>query len=253
MQIPFEPILFGIKINIHLIFEILAFFIGFRFYVYRKKKSIDIINSKNRLTIILGLIIGAYIGSRLFAFLENPIKIDSVKNFINILNSKTVMGGLFGGLIGTEITKKIIMESNSSGDLFVFPIILGISIGRIGCFLSGTNEFTYGAKTNFILGMNLGDGVNRHPIALYEVIFLLILFLILNLISKKIKLINGELFKIFMLSYFGFRFFIEFLKPDYFTFFGLTTIQWLCLICYFYYYHFILKFLKYAYKKIHLL
>ena len=54
------------------------------------------------------------------------------------------MGGLFGGLLGVELAKKIIGEKQSSGDLFVFPIILGIFIGRIGCFLSGINEFTYG-------------------------------------------------------------------------------------------------------------
>ena len=45
-------------------------------------------------------------------------------------------------------------EKNSSGDLFTLPIILGIFIGRIGCFLTGINEFTYGKETNSFLGMN---------------------------------------------------------------------------------------------------
>ena len=90
------------------------------------------------------------------------------------------MGGLFGGLIGVEISKKIIKERHSSGDLFTFPIIIGIIIGRIGCFLSGTKEFTYGRETNFITGMDLGDGLYRHPISLYEIIFLILLFIFLK-------------------------------------------------------------------------
>ena len=89
------------------------------------------------------------------------------------------MGGLFGGLLGVELAKKIIGERQSSGDLFTLPIIAGIFIGRIGCFLAGTNEFTYGSETTFFFGMNLGDDVLRHPLALYELVFLILLFITL--------------------------------------------------------------------------
>ena len=80
-------------------------------------------------------------------FLENPIFLTSFEQVVELYNSKTIMGGLFGGLLGVEIAKKIINESSSSGDLFTFPLIFGIFIGRIGCFLSGVNEFTYGEET----------------------------------------------------------------------------------------------------------
>ena len=156
------------------------------------------------------------------------------------------MGGLFGGLLGVELVKSIIGEKQSSGDLFVFPIILGIFIGRIGCFLSGVNEFTYGKETTSIFGMDLGDGLMRHPTSLYELIFLIILFFVLKKIQKKVLLKNGDLFKIFMLSYFGFRFFIEFLKPNVFYVFGLSSIQILCVICWLYYSKFIIQKLKNA-------
>jgi len=236
LQIPYEPILFGIKLNIHLILEYLAFFLAFRYYVYLRKKSSDNINNNNRLSIILGAAIGAFIGSRLIGFYENPpIVIFDLKMVINIFNNKTIMGGLFGGLLGVEIIKKIIGEKNSSGDLFTFPIILGIFIGRIGCFLSGINEFTYGSKTSFFTGMNLGDNVSRHPIALYELLFLIVLTWILNRIKNTQDLQNGELFKYFMLSYFSFRFFIEFIKPNTFFIIGLSSIQILCLLCIIYY------------------
>ncbi len=238
MKIPFEPSLFGIDINVHLITEYLAFFLGFRYYVFLRKRQVDTISSENRLSIILGAIIGAFLGSRIMGFLENPIVDFDTISFITLFNLKTIMGGLFGGLIGVEASKKMIGENNSSGDLFTLPIILGIFIGRIGCFLNGINEFTYGKETSFFTGMNLGDGLLRHPIALYELVFLLILFIILkNLKSLK----NGNLFVIFMISYFGFRFFIEFLKPNTFYWLELSSIQWLCIVCWIYY---VIKFRK---------
>lgn len=246
MIIPFEPEVLGYYINIHLVLEYLAIFIAFRYYVYLRKHSIDVISGGNRLSIILGAAIGALIGSRLVGLLENPFVEWTQANILNILNTKTIMGGLFGGLLGVELAKKSIGETHSSGDLFVFPIILGIFIGRIGCFLSGVKEFTYGKETTSIFGMDLGDGILRHPTALYELFFLLILFFSLNYFQNKATLKNGELFKIFMLSYFGFRFYIEFLKPNVFYVLGLSTIQILCVICWLYYYRFILKIIKNA-------
>lgn len=236
MEIPFEPILFGVKMNIHLILEYLAFIVGFRYYVFLRKRNTDEISSNNRLSIIIGATLGALIGSRIIGFLEYPFVDFSENYWIELLNAKSIMGGLFGGLLGVEIAKKIIGEKRSSGDLFTFPIILGIFIGRVGCFLSGTNEFTYGKETASILGMDLGDGILRHPLALYELVFLVLLAITLKQIQKKNILKNGELFKWFMISYFTFRFFIEFLKPNEFFVFELSSVQILCIICLLYYY-----------------
>lgn len=245
MNIPFEPIIFGIKLNIHLVLEYLAFFLAYRYYIFLRKKQVDIITTNNRLSIILGAAIGAFVGSRLVGFLEFPyIEEFNLKSFINLVNTKTIMGGLFGGLLGVELVKKIIGEKNSSGDLFTFPIILGIFIGRIGCFLSGTNEFTYGSETTFFTKMDLGDGILRHPTALYELVFLIVLILFLKQIKKTKTLYNGELFKYFMLLYFSFRFMIEFIKPNTFFILGLSSIQILCLFCILYYYKTIYTLLK---------
>ena len=73
--------------------------------------------------------------------------------------------------------KKVIVNKQSSGDLFTLPFILGIMIGRMGCFLAGTSEFTYDKTTMLFLRMDLGDGLLRHTITLYEVAFQLLLSL----------------------------------------------------------------------------
>lgn len=247
MKIPFEPTVAGISVNLHLIFEYLAFFIAFRYYLFLRKNTTDHISSGARLTIILGATIGALLGSRIMGFLENPLFDYSVENLLHLLNVKTIMGGLFGGLIGVEIAKWKIGEKQSSGDLFTLPIILGIFIGRIGCFLAGVNEFTYGTETSFFLGMDLGDGILRHPIVLYELFYLGLLFLFFKKLMKRNHLESGVLFQWFMLSYFGFRFVIEFLKPNIFYTLGLSSIQWLCIVCFIYYRNTLIKTLKYAY------
>ncbi len=235
MNIPFEPSIFGKVLNIHLVLEYLAFILAFQYYVHLRKKEEDTISSENRLSIILGAVLGALLGSRIMGLLENPMLDFATIDLLLLLNKKTIMGGLFGGLLGVELAKKIIGEQQSSGDLFTLPIILGIFIGRIGCFLSGTNEFTYGIETTFFTGMDLGDGICRHPIALYELIYLFFIFLLLKAKRTSKALERGLLFQYFMLLYFGFRFFIEFLKPNVFYVLELSSIQWLCLLCFFYY------------------
>ncbi|MBP2830796.1 prolipoprotein diacylglyceryl transferase [Aquimarina sp. U1-2] len=241
MDIPFEPVIFDVKLNVHLILEYAAFFSGFRYYVYLKKRTHDPISSTNRLSIVIGAIFGAFLGSRIFGFLEHPFFSSDLDGLLMVLNTKTIMGGLFGGLLGVELAKKVIGEKKSSGDVFTFPIILGILIGRIGCFFAGINEFTYGNKTDFFLAMDLGDGLPRHPIALYEIIFLILLWVFLRYLQNSRTLPNGWLFQYFMILYFTFRFMIEFLKPNTFYIFGLSSIQYLCILCWIYYHKTIRK------------
>lgn len=243
MDFPFQIIVFGTEIKLHLIFETLAFFIGIRYYYFLRKKRTDSISDINRLWILLGAMIGALIGSRLIGVLE-------VKNFNFSLEmfmyNKTVLGGFLGGLSGVEICKKLIGEKTSSGDLYVLPIILALLIGRIGCFSMGVYEQTYGIETYFFTGMDLGDGKLRHPIMLYEMLFLAVLIIFFTWFEKhrNTNYINGDAFKMFMLLYFGFRFITEFLKPYHPIFLDLSIIHWCVIFLYIYYYQFIIKFFK---------
>jgi prolipoprotein diacylglyceryltransferase len=231
----------SIDISLHLVFEVTAFFIAFRYYLWLRKKHGDIIDSDNRLWIIIGAVFGAFIGSRLIGGLENPPAMLQSKNILwYFYLNKTVLGGFFGGLLGVELIKKIIGESNASGDLFTYPMILGLMIGRVGCFTMGVYEETYGTPTKFFTGMNLGDGIHRHPVTLYEIGFLAMLWLFLILLERKYRLKNGARFKIFLFSYFVFRFACDFIKPGYNIIFGLTVIQLTSLSGMIWYYRYII-------------
>jgi prolipoprotein diacylglyceryltransferase len=229
-------------VTLHAVLETLAFFFGFRYFLFLRKKQGDQYSSSSRVWVIIGAVFGALIGSRLIGSLERPQEMLSANNLaVYIYNNKTVVGGFLGGLAGVEITKKIIGEKRASGDLFVYPMVLSLIIGRVGCFSMGIHEETYGIKTNLPWGMNLGDGILRHPATIYEIVFLTGLWIGLRQVQKKKPLENGALFKLFMIAYLTFRFCLDFIKPPYFLFFGLTTIQLTCLAGLIYYSPFILQ------------
>jgi prolipoprotein diacylglyceryltransferase len=235
MTFPIDIALGPVKLNAHLVFEILAFSIGFRFFLFKRKKQTDAISQDNRIWIILGATFGALLFSRLIGALENPLLWkESSNKFIYLFTNKTITGGLAGGLIGVELVKKFIHEKKSSGDLFTTPLILAMMIGRIGCFSNGIHEETYGISTSLPWGMNLGDGIIRHPVTLYEILFLGITWGILHLLSNK-QFRDGMLFQFFMIAYFIFRFLLDFIKPHFTYDFGLSSIQILCILVIIYY------------------
>lgn len=225
------------RFPLHGIIEFASYFIAFRYFLYLRKRQQDSINTNNRIWILIGAIFGSVIGSRIVGGLEDPSQIKMADNvFMYFYQNKTVLGGFLGGLWGVEIIKKVIKEKHSSGDLFTYPIILALIIGRIGCFSMGVYEETYGTVTPFFTGMNLGDGQLRHPVTLYEIAFLLLLWIGLIQLERKYQLAEGARFKIFMIAYILFRFLLDFIKPHYTFSFGLSTIQVTCLAGLLYYF-----------------
>lgn len=237
VKFPVQFELNGQLYHYHYLFETLSFLIGIRVYYFLRKKIKDPISEEHRLWILLGAMVGALIGSRLIAVLENPSQISHL-TFSALYMNKTIVGGLIGGLFGVEVAKKIIGVRIASGDLYVIPIIVALFIGRIGCFLMGIEEPTFGIPTKFFMGMDLGDGLFRHPVALYEMIYLL-LVLLLFILLKQVQLINGDRFKLFMVLYFLYRFLVEFIKPYHPIFFNLSIIHWCSLFIFLYYYKFL--------------
>lgn len=236
MTFPLELKLGSTSLSLHIVFETLGFFIGFRYFLFLRRHHQDHISDKNRIGIIIGATFGAFFFSRLAGALENPTAfVHSHHPLLYFYANKTIVGALLGGLLMVEITKKLIHERTSSGDLFTYPLILAMMIGRLGCFTSGLTEETYGLPTPFALGMDLGDGVRRHPVALYEIGFLAILWIALRSIEKRVSLINGYRFQFFMIAYLSFRLLLDLIKPHYTYFLGLGTIQLFCLAGLIYY------------------
>jgi phosphatidylglycerol---prolipoprotein diacylglyceryl transferase len=222
-------------ISAHFLFEVLAYATAFRVYQSLRKTKGDALDDSRRWWILAAAAAGAFLGGRVLASLENPRELLSHWNALYVLAAgKTIVGALIGGLFAVELVKKHLGITRRTGDLFAVPLCVGIAVGRIGCFLEGLDDRTYGIATSLPWGVNFGDGIFRHPTQLYEIIFIIVLgaFLLRRMSRPHAE---GDIFKLFMVSYFTFRLLCDFLKPDNRILLGLSSIQWACVAMIVYY------------------
>jgi len=215
----------------HPVMETLAYAAGFAVYKWLRARQGDIVAEPQRWTVLAGAAVGALVGSRALGLTEQwPTVMDAWRTgrMLELLLSpggKTIVGGLLGGWLGVEIVKKLSGINRRTGDLFALPLCVGIAVGRVGCLLAGLADDTYGKPTTLPWAVNLGDGIGRHPVQVYEIIFLTLLGFA---VSSKAKLQEGARFRIFLASYLAWRVIIDFLKPQPLLH-GLNLIQWSCL------------------------
>jgi len=235
MQFPHYLTVGRWSIHPHVFFEALAYAVGFRVYLALRRRQGDVIDSPHRWSVIAAAAAGGAIGSRVLFWFERPsVTLAHWHDVSFLLSGKTMVGGLLGGLIAVELTKKIIGLRTATGDLFAIPLCIGIAIGRIGCFLTGLSDDTYGSTTTLPWGINLGDGVLRHPVQLYESALMIMLAVVLWKFARRPHA-AGDVFKLFMWSYLALRLALDFLKPEVRIFLGLSSIQWACAIGLLYY------------------
>jgi phosphatidylglycerol:prolipoprotein diacylglycerol transferase len=218
------------RIHPHIVFELLAYTVGFQLYLRERRRRGDAIDGGSRWTVVSAAIVGAAIGSRLLYWLEDPAA--SMARWYDItylLGGKTILGAVLGGLIAVELTKRWVGITQRTGDLFVVPICIGAAIGRIGCFLTGLEDRTYGTASSLPWAVDFGDGIRRHPTQLYEIVALLALAVVLSRFRARRPLPAGRLFQIFMVAYLSLRLIVDAIKPDPRLALGLSAIQWAAL------------------------
>jgi phosphatidylglycerol---prolipoprotein diacylglyceryl transferase len=212
----------------HPVFEALGYVAGYLVFRRERARYGDFVPEAQRWTVLAAAAVGALVGCRLLGLAEQwPAVLAAWRSgdFLRLLFSpggKTVVGGLLGGWLGVEIAKKFGGIHRRTGDLFVLPLCVGIAVGRVGCLLAGLADDTYGKPTSLPWAVDFGDGIGRHPVQVYEILFLI---LIAMLVSRKDKLPEGARFRIFLASYLAWRVVIDFLKPQPLVH-GLDVIQW---------------------------
>ena len=214
----------------HPVFETLAYAAGYAVFRRVRARQGDVIGEPQRWGVLAAAAVGALVGSRLLGLAEQwPTVLAAWQSghlFALIISpgGKTIVGGLLGGWLGVEIVKRASGIRRRTGDLFALPLCVGIAVGRIGCFLAGLADDTYGKPTSLPWAVDFGDGVGRHPVQLYEIVFLALLGLAL---SRPRKLPEGARFRIFLAGYLAWRLVIDFFKPQPLVA-GMNVIQWAC-------------------------
>jgi phosphatidylglycerol---prolipoprotein diacylglyceryl transferase len=216
----------------HTAFEVAAYFVGFRAFLWQRRRLAlpALVDTDSSLWIGVAAIVGAALGAKLGYWIEDPRNaFADFPDWRHLLEGKTIVGALLGGLIGVESIKRAIGVRDSSGDAFALPLMIGIAIGRIGCFLAGLGDHTYGNPTSLPWAVDFGDGIPRHPTQLYEIAFLIALAIAIR-IRRAAFVQPGDRFRAFMIAYLGFRLCIDFIKPMPIAYFGVVSgIQLLCL------------------------
>ncbi|OGJ76708.1 hypothetical protein A2412_05135 [Candidatus Peribacteria bacterium RIFOXYC1_FULL_58_8] len=209
---------------------LLALAVGILVFLYYLKKLKK--QHSHSLSILVAALVGGVLGAKIPIWLtQYPHIAEGGWNIDTILSGRTIVGGLIGGTIAVQLIKRKLHIQQRIGNAIAPALAAGIAVGRWGCFLRGC---CFGMPTNLPWGVDFGDGVFRHPTQLYESLFGVIAFLMLALLLKK-KQPDGSLFAGFMIAYFLFRFFLEFIRVEPRVLFGLTGYQYAAMVVLVYY------------------
>lgn len=128
--------------------------------------------------------------------------------------ARSIEGAIFGAVLGVEGYKRAAGIGLRTGARFAAPLAVGVAVGRIGCFLSGLPDFTYGTPTDSPFGVDFGDHIHRHPVQLYEsAAMALFLAIYLALLAARNQFAAKNGLYLAILFYAAQRFLWEFLKP----------------------------------------
>lgn len=194
-------------------------------YGFKKMKSVGI--DPDRATdAVIGGIIGAIVGARLYYIIFNTEGM-KITDFFKIRDGGlAIYGGIIGAiLVGGLIAKLRKLKLIALLDIVAPCFLIGQCIGRWGNFF---NQEAFGTNTDAPWGMmswttasfianhdliDLDQFSPVHPCFLYESIWCLIGFIGLHLYFKRRKF-DGEIFLIYIGWYGLGRFFIEGLRTD---------------------------------------
>jgi phosphatidylglycerol:prolipoprotein diacylglycerol transferase len=200
MQFPVYLWAGPVPVHPHLVFEALAYAVGALLYRWLRRRQGDALPDPDRWSIVAAAGLGACIGAKLMYWASSP---------------------------------ELMLGRRSTGDLFAVPALVAIGVGRIGCFLTGLDDETYGVAASLPWAIDFGDGIPRHPTEIYEMVFVWALAISLLVFGKRLPR-EGDIFKVFLAAYVAFRLWLEAIKPG-IPFLGLNAIQWVCAatLCYY--------------------
>jgi prolipoprotein diacylglyceryltransferase len=214
---------------VHAFFEFAAIALGVALYRRaRTRAGQGAITAPGSFAAIGGLLAGAAIGNKVVFLIERPDVWQSLLDGRWAMPGQSIVGGLLGGLIGVELAKALTKQTRSMGDLMVLPLAFGIAFGRVGCFVAGLHDDTYGVATALPWGVDFGDGVSRHPTQLYDIAVVAVLA---GAVHGRFDDRPGLAFKCFLAGYLAWRLFVDGWKPVLQPYAGgLSGIQWVCLL-----------------------
>ena len=149
----------------HTVFDLAAWAsgaaVGYALYHWRLKDRMAQIASATGPGYLASLAIGAALGAWLSGSL-NTLRQPSPTL------SHSIAGALVGAILAVEVYKAVRGVRGSTGGIFVGSFATGVVVGRWGCLFAVLSDRTYGTPTSLPWAVDLGDGIGRHPVQIYE-------------------------------------------------------------------------------------
>jgi len=172
--------------------------------------------------------VSAIVGAKLvFLFAEYRWPLEPITDWRRTLyTGRSLVGALIFGFVGAEIAKPLVGYRMPPNDRFAALLPFSLAIGRFGCLLNGCCR---GIPYDGPFSIVYADGIPRHPVQMYEIIFQLCAG-IGAIIMVKNKWLTGCVFSTYLICYGVFRFLIEFIRETPKSFGPLSAYQWLSLV-----------------------
>jgi phosphatidylglycerol---prolipoprotein diacylglyceryl transferase len=227
--------------QLHLTAWSLAMFAGFiaAYLVTISRAKLIGLSPQNLVDIFLVALIGGLVGSRLGEVVEQWPRFGQSAEGKTLALSELLTkaadfdsggmvwygGAILGGLLIATLAWHRRLGVLQIADLFMPAIVLGLGLGRVGCFLNGC---CYGRPTNLPWAVTGKGAQGVHPTQLYETVACLALFALTWWWWRRRRW-QGEVACIGFLGYAVWRFFNESLRGDTvsssFMGWGVTTSQ----------------------------
>lgn len=204
IHVPTDP-------SYHLIFDALAWAtgmaVGVAFYRWRLREVTAqvarVADGGYFACLAVGAIAGAYLSGS-FTFWGQGV----------FALAHSVAGALAGAIVGVEIYKAVRGIRMSTGIVFVGPFAAGVAVGRWGCLFAGLPDQTFGIPASLPWAVELGDGIARHPVQVYEATAMAVFFAAFVFgLQRRARWATAHGFHWLAIVYGAQRFVWEFLKP----------------------------------------
>ena len=125
---------------------------------------------------VAAMMLGALLGSKFVYALNYPgLFLDSeamvADRVLAWLSGDSMPGALLGGRFGLWLADRG-GGGGRQADRLVTPVAAALLVLAVGTFFWALRGTGYGSPTTFLPGIDFGDGVKRHPVMLYEAVYL---------------------------------------------------------------------------------
>ncbi len=181
------------------------------------------INTDKMLDVVLVTTPVAILCARAYYVIFDGVPLTSIKDFFGFGSSSGFAGiAIYGGVIGAFLCGALMCKIRKVNLLDMFDLasvgfIIGQGVGRWGNFINQeaygtfTGSSWWGMQSNRTI-YEMGEGL-VHPCFLYESVWCIIGFFVLNAVAKNRKF-KGQVFLTYIVWYSFARFFIEMLRTD---------------------------------------